>query len=333
MNSITKHKLFYSNDIKSERNLDNEQLLIIDEFNKKKYLNEIQFEYVNCICESKEFVLIAKKDRYRINQDTVICKDCGLVQSNPRMTKDYYKWFYSSDYYRELYSPKLLANNDNDYMKIVNGYKSRYDFIKKFISKDDEILEIGCGAGWNLYNFFNKGYKIYGYDYGVNLVEYGKSKGLNLKTGDIDDIKEKNVNFILLAHVFEHFLEPMKELEKIKRILDDKGFLYIEVPDTDKFGIGSLQNAHTYYFTKNTLLYFVGTLGLKMIAFSRNLPGNSIGMILEKSNTINDISLIDNEYKRMINLIQKYDKKQYIRSFLEKLRVFKTLDKIRKSFL
>ena len=35
MNSITKHKLFYSNDIKSERNLNSEQLLIIDEFNKK----------------------------------------------------------------------------------------------------------------------------------------------------------------------------------------------------------------------------------------------------------------------------------------------------------
>ena len=82
------------------------------------------------------------------NQDTVICTDCGLLQSNPRMTQDYYNWFYSFGYYRQLYSPKLLAKNDNN-------YKSRYDFINKFISKNDEILEIGCGVEWNLYNFFN----------------------------------------------------------------------------------------------------------------------------------------------------------------------------------
>ena len=332
MMKITKHKIFYSNSIKSESNLNYKQQLVVDELNRKIRLNLIEMEFVKCLCGGKGFDLIAKKERYRIDQDTVICKDCGLIQSTPRMTEEGYKEFYSSDTYRKLYSPNLLDNNDYEYMKIVNFYNNRHDFIKKFVSKDSQILEIGCGAGWNLYNFYNKGYDIYGYDYGSNFVDFGKSKGLNLTTGSIDDIKEKNVGFILLAHVFEHFLNPLKELGKIKKILADDGLLYIEVPDSEKFGIQLLQHAHTYYFTKNTLIHFVTTLGFKAVAHSKQLPGNSIGVIFKKSNIINDDFLKDNEYKKMVNLIQKYDKKLHIKSLLEKMRIFDVLNGIRKLF-
>ncbi len=55
------------------------------------------FEGVSCcICEEKNFELLSKKDRYGLYTPVVICKECGLIQVNPRMTQESYNQFYDT---------------------------------------------------------------------------------------------------------------------------------------------------------------------------------------------------------------------------------------------
>ncbi|MEI6613505.1 MAG: methyltransferase domain-containing protein, partial [Chrysiogenales bacterium] len=70
--------------------------------------------------------------------------------------------------------------------------------------KHFEIMEFGCAAGWNLIPFFNEGYHVTGYDYSPSLVEFGRSRGLNLFTGSFQEIIGE-YDVIILSHVIEHF--------------------------------------------------------------------------------------------------------------------------------
>ena len=51
-----------------------------------------KFEKVNCLfCGRNRFELLAGKDRSRLYMPVQICLDCGLIQTNPRMTDESYR--------------------------------------------------------------------------------------------------------------------------------------------------------------------------------------------------------------------------------------------------
>jgi len=81
------------------------QLKCVKEFNRRLGNGEIEFEAVHCLCGGGLFDLIASVDRYSMIQYTVICTQCGIVQSNPRMRENAYREFYSSELYRRIYDP------------------------------------------------------------------------------------------------------------------------------------------------------------------------------------------------------------------------------------
>ena len=74
--------------------LNKSQLDIRNKLNKKIQNNDIQFEDVSCLCGRNDSDLICSFDRYGLDQKTVICRDCGLIRSNPRMTEEEYRYFY-----------------------------------------------------------------------------------------------------------------------------------------------------------------------------------------------------------------------------------------------
>ena len=81
--------------------LTNKQELEVKKFNQNK---KIRLETLDCInCQSLNYKELYANDRYGINQQTVLCNACGLVYSNPRMTKESLTYFYSSNLYREVY--------------------------------------------------------------------------------------------------------------------------------------------------------------------------------------------------------------------------------------
>jgi hypothetical protein len=56
-----------------------------------------------CVCSGKNFEVLSEKDRYGLYVHVVICKNCGLIQTNPRMTQEAYNPFYKHEY-RKLYN-------------------------------------------------------------------------------------------------------------------------------------------------------------------------------------------------------------------------------------
>ncbi len=222
------------------------------------------FESINCvICGSHNAEVLSEKDRYGLDCNTLICKDCGFAYTSPRMTEDSYAKFYDSEYRR------LYVGTEKPGDVFFNDQKFRGEKIYRYIgskinlnSRKIKVLEVGCGAGGILEVFRAAGHEVFGLDLGDEYLTYGKDKfGLNLKKGVINDLpNDFKADIIIYSHVLEHILDLNRELGFIKEKLADNGLVYIEVPGL-KFihstyemnFLKYLQNAHTFHFTKNSL--------------------------------------------------------------------------------
>jgi 2-polyprenyl-3-methyl-5-hydroxy-6-metoxy-1,4-benzoquinol methylase len=289
------------------------------QFNEK-YKN-YDFEKTTCLCGSNKSKLICKQDRYGLYSPTVICKECGLIYSNPRLSDLSYEEFYSTDLYRKIY-------NNGDYLKEfrlkLNDWNDNHIF--KYLSPIildkgfKSVIEIGCAAGHNLLGFKKSGLKIKGYDFGVDLVKLGKNEyDLNLENGTIIDAinTREKYDVVILNHVLEHFTNIEESLSLIKKIMNPKGIIYVGIPNIDNFALSQIQNAHTYYFTPRTFTYYMNVFGFSVsnILPSERIHMQSILKVGEQKRTP-----LSNEYNIVINKIRKRKMKEFI---AEKLEYFK----------
>lgn len=198
----------YKNDSRSSIRLNSLQLEMKHQIEGKITDGCYQFEEVNCaLCRGKNFDQISEKDRYGLYCSNVICKNCGLVMVNPRMTAASYHEFYNREY-RSLYTGKnynaasffrgQLARGERLFNYLTSNRLIRFNSGKKLF-----ILEVGCGAGGILSYFKSRGYLVKGIDLGEEYLLYGKTQhGLDLETGTIHDLKvSKKPDIIIYSHV------------------------------------------------------------------------------------------------------------------------------------
>ena len=313
-----------------------------DQLNRMISEKIIKFELTPCLCGSKNFTPISKFDRYRIKQDTVICESCGLIQSQPRMTLESSGWFYESDFYRKLYSSEVLVDNPNYIISQSKKRFGRFEFVKTNTEyqKIETVLEVGCGGGWNLYPYYLDGKKVIGFDYSPHLTNLGKKLGMDLRVGNFEEKLNRSLgkfDIIIFAHVLEHLNDPVGTMRKLGSFLNKNGLIYIEVPDTDFFGIHQLQSAHNYYFTERTLIHFAAVAGLKPIVIKKKITSTHIGGLFTLQDKVLSTSLAG-EAARMRETITRYvaDKsdKRSLKVFITKVRfTFKRIKKFIKSFI
>jgi 2-polyprenyl-3-methyl-5-hydroxy-6-metoxy-1,4-benzoquinol methylase len=301
------------------------------EFNTKVQKKEIHFESVACLCGSRRFIYLAGYDRYGLSQSTVMCEDCGLVQSNPRMTPDENARFYSSDTYRKIY-------NSADYLeKFETQYSPRHGLhIFQEIHKVKEvksgvsILEIGAGGGWNLIPFRDAGASVLGVDYSPSLVELGKAHGIAMKQGDAASI-EGQYDVVIMNHVFEHFLDPLGTLEKIRMHLKPEGIVYIAVPNFFNFPLNNLQNAHVYYFDPRTFAHYCIKAGLSCVAQGPAEQYHMFGIF--RPSPAAGPSSLDGHGRQVLKFLKHVRRRRQLRLWMDSIGIGQTAMKLYRKFV
>ena len=323
--------------------LNNKQEFEVKKFNQNE---KIYLETINCIiCKSSNYKILYTNDRHGINQQTVMCNSCGFVYSNPRMSEESLDYFYSSNLYREVYE----ASNDFEHnfserirkveknIKINKPNFNKYypqlflDFICSLNIDYKTVCEIGCGYGNNLLFFKNIGKEVYGVEPSKTSVKIAIDNQINIKQGFVNDLENK-YDMIILKHVFEHLYDPLKDLEKIRSHINK--YLFIEVPGNFR-RIASIQNAHNFYFTENTLHKIVTKAGFNIISTEHCKETEFIFALYEKSKerNINFEYSYSNEVKK-IKKIYRYDNTRYaITSILKSTGLYSFLLPLRKNIL
>ena len=292
------------------------QLKTRDKLNQKVKDNQYKFENVPClVCRNKkDFEIVAEKDRYGLHNHVVVCKNCGLVQTNPRFTQETFNQFYN-DEYRPLYEGEETATDVFFRQQYFRG-GIIYSLVNRFKEfnqvKNPFVLEVGCAAGGILKVFKEHGCIVKGIDLGEEYMKYGKEKHqLDLKVGTLESIKlDRKPDLIIYSNVMEHLTNPIKELDRIKSILNPEGLLFIEVPGIKNIHINYrcdflmyLQNAHTYHFSLTALKNvfskagFVSLFGDEYVRAVAKVAGNSSGKI-------------ENDYSSVMNYLVETEKKR-----------------------
>lgn len=234
-------------------------------------------ESIACnVCGADNFQTISNKDKNGLPTNVVLCKNCGLGYLNPRWDADSYMSFYR-DEYDHYYRPKILkvdSYNETD----KNPIEHRLKRLGHFPDSVNTILDIGSGEGKNLKHFarlFPESSLI-----AIEPSEESQKQlsefGVNTISNDVDADWESNyidkIDFIIMRHVLEHFMDPLSALKKIKKTLTKDGIVYIAVPNNLKpkkhLESNWFRNVHTYYFNKyslNNLLIMGGYEILDMV--------------------------------------------------------------------
>lgn len=285
---------------------------------KKSYNDYFKKNYVNrtCLCGSKKNKLLFKLDRYNLNTSVVLCKYCGLVYANKVLPEKNLTKFYASDSYRFFYNvldKEIVKFNDDNFLdEQIDNIKSSVhpiSIIKDFykFNPNEVILELGSGFAQVSRSLKRKG-KLICVDYSDKAINYLQDKRVEAYKGGTEVLEKLNLKYdlIILSHVVEHFYDFKKDLISIIKYLKDEGKIYIEVPNLDsKYNMEQFQNAHNYYFTKNTLLFYVTSLGLSPDYICEKVNELHLGVVFSKKKN----EIIKYDLNNEINKIQNYHKK------------------------
>ena len=206
--------------------------------------------------------------------------------------------------------------------------KNTFSKISKKLNLDSNsfVLDIGCMQGFFLDYLKNKYLcKVLG----IETEDYylKQNDQLNIIKSDLIEFSQNENNFnkfdlIIMSHAFEHFSDPIKVLDCIKKILKKNGKCLIIVPNIDsnlskltKSSWGWLQPAaHFFHYSKKSLSKIFNKSKLRHYLVSEN-GGDSLLLALTAINTLrfnhktlgnNKRSYLRNIFISIFSMVFKY---------------------------
>jgi 2-polyprenyl-3-methyl-5-hydroxy-6-metoxy-1,4-benzoquinol methylase len=288
-----------------------------------------EFEKIVCnVCESDNYSKISSRGQFGFPINVVLCKKCSLMYLNPRWNEESYIYFYMNEY-DKYYRPKIREK--------LSFSTKKSNFIEKRLKKYDvfpnnvkKILDIGSGEGENLLHFkslFPKS-NLYAIEPSLDSQLHLKSFNVNIIDRDVNSSWEINhddkFDLVIMRHVLEHFLNPVKIMKKVFSVLKPNGIVYIAVPNALK-PKGDLENfwfrvVHTYYFNKYSLENINKIAGLKTIQMVEGdqLHETELYCIATKNKSICKPEFSSENFKEQFSLTKNRLKSQ--KSIVKKLR-------------
>jgi SAM-dependent methyltransferase len=196
-------------------------------------------EHIPCpLCEGGDNQPLSEKDAYGLPMRAVVCRDCALVYTNPRLTQvalaEMYKTEYS-DLDRVLPSSKDYFELEKKKGAIIFALLEKHGFLP--LIEGSLIVDVGCGAGGVLGYFKDKGFDVLGCDLVPKNLKYGvEIQGLELHYGGLEAIqgviadRGRRLGLVIYEQVFEHLTAPKTELRKLRTVMPDDALLYVGVP-------------------------------------------------------------------------------------------------------
>ena len=242
------------------------------------------------LCHDNNFKLISEKDSKSKGELIVcFCNSCSMVSQNPIPTEHQVEQYYATEYrqdYKQVFEPKL-----KHIYRAGNLALDRLGFLTKNNVVSGKMLDVGAGGGEFTYVSSQLGFDSAGIEPNIGYSNYAKDQyQANVKTGQLADVDGK-FDVITMFHVMEHIPDPIKTFKKLYDLLNEDGFLFIEVPNIESFSQSpgnTFFKAHIHYFSAATLIasasqYFVST--------DLDNSGNNISILFNKRSSSKDFEL------------------------------------------
>ena len=219
-------------------------------------------------CGSVEETLELEKDHMRI----VRCRECDLVFVNPTFDQGHYQQVYASQAYQDIV--RDLGINSHDYrVKRFGAERVRImgEHLRMSSGRAPRYLDVGCSTGFVVEAAQANGWRATGIDLNPSAIEFGRSRGLDLRTVALEDagLVAGTFDAVSLFDVLEHLLDPGRTLRACVDLLAPDGILFLYVPNFDSASrllMGA--NAHFIWPTHHLNYYTPTTIRDLMLRHS-----------------------------------------------------------------
>lgn len=288
-----------------------------------------KFENIKCnLCNSNKNKEIYSSIQYLDTLGEVeiklnICLNCNFIYQNPQLTYDalmqHYNQNSSGNIHREY--------NKND--RATKLMKEREDFLSEFISNSniETICDIGGGNGYFLSNLkMNSDIERILIEPSNAILQNNDYKITKIKQSveDIEVQNYKRMDMLMCISALEHFKNPSQIIEKFNKLLNDEGFLFIEVPNSlrpyDTLGEFYIYE-HLNHFTFETLQLLLNKHNFYVVKMEESFIYRTIRVIARKKKDENTKYLIDFFTKYSNNKNRFLSKMESIFQFDEKNKI------------
>src|SRR5690606_33238674 len=200
--------------------------------------------------------------------------------------------YYSSETYVSHTSSGNTLINKLYLLVRVYTLKQKQNLIAKFSPKG-KLLDYGCGTGEFLKVCAKQNWSVTGMEPSERARKMALSASLHVHSS-IDEIPDtEKYNAITLWHVLEHIPDLNPTIEKIIKLLDDNGSVFIAVPNMKSHDAKHYESSwagydvprHLWHFTPTSMKKLIEKHHLKLIdTIPMKLDSYYVSMLSEKYN-------------------------------------------------
>lgn len=278
------------------------------------------FETISCnLCNSKNYKTIYSSNQYTnsvlgtMNISLVICNECNFIFQNPQLTDEALTKHYKTNSSGGTYTQKENNTRTN------NLLKERSKFIQESIKNTSisNICDVGAGKGIFIDNLqIDKAITKYIIEPSDAIMECTNPNIIKINKF-LEDVDESSVkfDFLICISALEHFKKPISVLKKFYNLMNDDGFLFIEIPNSlkpYKTFAEFFSYEHLNHFTLETIIKFLEKTGFYPVKIEESQIIPNIRILAKKNN-------IDINHKEVVELFKIYTQnKLYLKENLEK---------------
>ena len=214
-----------------------------------------------------------RDELHKDHMQLVRCTDCDLVYVSPTFDEAHYKKVYASPDYQEIV--RDLGIKSHEYRVERFGRERVALMTPQFTATTRRYLDVGCSTGFAVEAARDAGWDAMGIDLNPSAVEFGRSRGLDLRAVAIEDTTFDAGSFdaVSLFDVLEHLLDPLSTLRACTRLLRPGGIVFLYVPNYDSASrllMGKdahfiWPTHHLNYYTPTTLRDLMAREGLETV--------------------------------------------------------------------
>src|SRR5687767_1040968 len=153
----------------------------------------------------------------------VRCRACDLVYVSPTFDETHYLEVYASQEYQDIV--RDLGIKSHDY-RVERFGRERVALMTPHLrTPAPKYLDVGCSTGFVVEAARDAGWQASGIDLNPSAIEFGRSRGLDLRTAALDSagVEPGSLDAISLFDVLEHLIDPMPVLRDCVRLLAPGG--------------------------------------------------------------------------------------------------------------
>lgn len=169
--------------------------------------------------------------------DVVNCQDCGFVYDIPRgATADTFQKYYESS---SKYIPSGIGGSGDVSPTDRLRYLDILSFCRPALkSRTVSIADVGCGKGGLLRIFKEQGFQnVHGFEPSTRCVELmNHDFGIHATSASISDLNGgERFDLVIVSNVFEHLFSLHDSVERVKSIVAENGYVFVDVPDASRY--------------------------------------------------------------------------------------------------